>query len=125
MNRVAEYVIYLLIRKEPNFKMGAGKAIAQGGHAIHGLMTSDFRRGTGNETLFRKYSRGDSPKIACRATLEEINRAELECYNMKIPTFRVIDAGRTQVEPGSTTVLGVGPVMRETVPEIIKGLKLY
>lgn len=34
------------------------------------------------------------------------------------------DAGRTQIDPGSRTVLGVGPAPRSLVDQVTGGLKL-
>ena len=37
----------------------------------------------------------------------------------------IVDAGRTQVEPGSRTVLAIGPGPKDIVDTLTGGLKLY
>ncbi len=32
-----------------------------------------------------------------------------QCKNNNIPAYMVADAGRTQIDPGTVTVLGIGP----------------
>ena len=41
-----------------------------------------------------------------------------------IPTYLVVDAGRTQIEPGSKTVWGIGPAPAELIDQITGKLKL-
>ncbi|CAF1543725.1 unnamed protein product, partial [Rotaria sordida] len=40
-------------------------------------------------------------------------------------TCLIRDAGRTQIEPGSKTVLGIGPAPSKLINEITRHLKLY
>lgn len=44
---------------------------------------------------------------------------------MHLITSVIKDAGRTQISPGSRTVLGVGPATGKDVNEITGHLKLY
>lgn len=56
-----------------------------------------------------------------KETLENI---KAECKKLKIPTYLVADAGRTQIEAGSVTVLGIGPEISEKLNKITGKLKL-
>ena len=41
-----------------------------------------------------------------------------------VPTYIVVDAGRTQVAPNSRTVMAVGPALEDQVNQVTGGLKL-
>lgn len=62
-----------------------------------------------------------APEHAGPAFLHE--RAE-QATSLGLPTFLVADAGRTQVAPGSETVLAVGPGPAQTVDAITGDLRL-
>lgn len=41
-----------------------------------------------------------------------------------LPLYRVVDAGRTEVEPGTTTVLAIGPGVVDAVNSVTGDLSL-
>jgi PTH2 family peptidyl-tRNA hydrolase len=43
---------------------------------------------------------------------------------MRIPNELIMDAGLTQLPPGTTTVLGIGPDTDEKIDAIVHSLKL-
>ena len=45
--------------------------------------------------------------------------------NPPIPNYYVMDAGRTEIEPNSITVLAIGPDLNEKINSITGSLKLY
>jgi len=51
----------------------------------------------------------------------EIKILKSNCVNI----FPIFDAGRTQIEPNSLTILISTPITDDKVPEIIKSMKLY
>ncbi len=113
-----EYVMYLIVRTD--LKMSKGKIAAQCSHAVQWLVVNNIRKKS-----FKEYLRGCHPKICLKVPTEsEMDRIKEWCERNQITHYQVVDAGRTQVPPNSKTVLGVGPIRRSNVPEIIKTLKL-
>ena len=112
-----EYVMYLLVRKD--LKMGKGKIAAQCGHAVQELIEKcplDVKR---------KYYKTGCAKIVLQIGSED----ELmeKCQEVRKKTFLyslVVDAGKTQIESGSKTVLGIGPVKKDEIHQIVGDLKL-
>ncbi len=111
-----EYVLYLVVRVD--LGMTKGKIVAQCGHAVQGLLLESPK------AVLHKYIHGSSAKIALRINgLAEMDNIINKCILNKIPYHQVIDAGLTQVQPGTSTALGIGPVRRDAY-DFIKDLKL-
>jgi peptidyl-tRNA hydrolase, PTH2 family len=49
---------------------------------------------------------------------------QAKANELRIPSYLVADAGHTQIEAGSLTVLGMGPVTADQVNAITGSLKL-
>jgi PTH2 family peptidyl-tRNA hydrolase len=65
------------------------------------------------------------PKVVVKVDSEEELLSIAENSRSKgLPTTIIRDAGRTQIAPGSKTVLGVGPGISEMVDQITNHLKL-
>merc|ERR1711934_1264356 len=82
----ANYKMVLCVRMD--LKMGKGKIAAQCGHAKVTLQVKD------EEAMLDLYQR--AKKIG-------------------VPTYIVVDAGRTQIAPNSRTVMSVGPAPEDSV----------
>jgi peptidyl-tRNA hydrolase, PTH2 family len=113
-----------------SLKMGKGKMCAQVGHAVETL-TEDLLKKPTQDYVNWKFSL--RRKIVLRATQEEIQefldraakpvkKGEEKIDNDSFITVR--DAGLTQVDPGSLTVLGFVPMASKSRPEFLKNLKL-
>ena len=64
-------------------------------------------------------------KIALKVpTGEEMERIRRLACQEGLVNYQVVDAGRTQVAPGSKTVLAIGPAPIKTIDEITGHLKL-
>jgi len=51
-----------------------------------------------------------SKKIVVKVPSYEVLKELYDkCQKEKIPSYMISDAGKTQVEPGTVTVLGIGP----------------
>ena len=110
--------MYLIVRTD--LKMSKGKIAAQCAHAVQWLVVNNI-----HSRSFQKYLRGCHPKICLKIPSEsEMDIIAYWCSRNKITHYQVVDVGRTQVPPNSKTVLGVGPILRTEVPEIIRDLKL-
>lgn len=55
---------------------------------------------------------------------DELLKVASASRKMGLVTSLIRDAGRTQIEPGSKTVLGVGPDVCEAIDDVTRHLKL-
>jgi PTH2 family peptidyl-tRNA hydrolase len=131
-------VLYIVVRKE--LKMSAGKVGAQIGHAVQKLLLRYFKdqvlskskqlaelRLIGEKELSRvevltKWCDSASTKVVLGATDAEFSSLVEE---MGKDIFLVKDAGKTQVEAGTSTVLCLWPQKKSEVSESIRRLPLY
>jgi PTH2 family peptidyl-tRNA hydrolase len=60
-------------------------------------------------------------KVDSEAKLQELAR---NAFAQGISPAKIYDAGRTQLEPGTLTTLGIGPAPEEKIDPLIKDLKL-
>nr|XP_040241008.2 probable peptidyl-tRNA hydrolase 2 [Anopheles coluzzii] len=115
-----EYKMVLVVRND--LKMGKGKIAAQCGHAAVGAYESGVRN---TPAVIRKWQNGGQAKIALKVDTEE---AMMEIYRTakanKLNCCLIRDAGRTQIEPNTKTVLAVGPAPNVAVDSVTGHLKL-
>lgn len=110
-----ELRIALLVRQD--LKMDKGKIAGQCCHACFGLMSVSK-----NQDL--KYW-SECAKIVLKvSTLEEMNDLRSRLTGMGIISYLVHDAGKTQIEAGSATVLAIGPAKKRDLDKILGHLKL-
>lgn len=108
-----------------DLEMTKGKVAAQCAHAAIAAYISS---GKNYKTL---RWRNDWMKYGCaKITLKCPNENLMLEYSRKakkigLTTESIIDAGRTQIAPGSRTVLAIGPGPVELVDTVTKSLKLY
>lgn len=57
-------------------------------------------------------------------SLEELEELMGKAQSLGLTAEVIQDAGRTQIDPGSLTVLGVGPAPKSVVDRVTGGLKL-
>ena len=113
----------MVLAVRTDLKMGKGKAAAQCCHAAVGA-----------------YQRAESQQMASIVAWESRGTAkvalkvpdEAEMMSLKdmakaagLVTYVVADAGRTQIEPGSLTVLAIGPGPVPIIDSVAGHLKLY
>lgn len=106
-----------------SLKMGVGKIAAQVGHATLGLY--QFLQGQAEQTEgLRSWEERGSKKVVLRGeSAKELLELKRKAYELKVVNIVVHDAGHTQVEPGSLTVLALfGRI--EAVNQITGKLKL-
>ncbi|XP_078731151.1 peptidyl-tRNA hydrolase 2, mitochondrial isoform X1 [Lampetra fluviatilis] len=121
MSEGGEWKLVLVVRSD--LKMGKGKVAAQCAHAA----VSAFRQaGARHADALRHWELGGQAKVVTRVP-DEVGLAELLAHAraLGLPVSLVRDAGRTQVAPGTCTVLGVGPGPAGAVDRVTGHLKLY
>ena len=99
------YKMVLVVNTE--LKMGVGKIAAQVGHATLGLY-SYLQTQCACQAGVKSWQDSGSKKIVLRGeSAQELLDLKRKAYECHIPNIIVHDAGRTQVEPGSLTVLAL------------------
>ncbi|KAG2383163.1 hypothetical protein C9374_004500 [Naegleria lovaniensis] len=120
----------LLVRCDLN--MGKGKMCAQCGHASLGAHRSihhKVKKNPNNEQYkeqlrwLNKWHHFGAAKVALKVDANQMKQYENEAKKRGLPTYRVLDAGKTQVEPGTATVVAIGPCPARLL-EFTKDLKL-
>lgn len=75
---------------------------------------------------FDRWIDGGQRKIVVKAQdLKTLRELHARAEQQGLVAVLVQDAGLTEVEPGTTTVLGVGPAPDEVVDKVTGGLPLY
>jgi len=120
-NGFGEYKMVLVVRQD--LGMGKGKVAAQCCHAAVGLCKQLEKS---NPKLLHQWEQTACAKVVVKApdetTLVDLTR---KGRSLGLETCLVKDAGRTQIAPGSKTVLGVGPGPVDLVDKVTGHLKLY
>lgn len=110
----------ILIRTD--LKMSTGKKCAQACHAS--VTASDLVR-TLNKKVWKNWKNFGQKKVVLKAkNMEDIKDIYIKVNKQDIPCFIVKDAGLTQLEPGTITALGIGPVLSTKIDEITGELPL-
>jgi len=103
-------------------KMGKGKIAAQCCHACLGVWKKLWRR---RDPVLKVWEECGQAKVTLQVKDEE---AMLDLYQrakkIGVPTYIVVDAGRTQIAPNSRTVMAVGPAPEDSVNQVTGHLKL-
>ncbi len=114
-----EYKQAIILRSD--LGMDKGKLVSQGAHAS---IASAYKTMQKNPEIFREWM-GSMKKIVLKVSSEkELMELKIRAAKAKLVAEIIRDAGRTQVEPGSVTALGIGPDTDDKVDAIIKDLKL-
>ena len=112
----------MIIAVRKDLKMSKGKIAAQCGHAAVGGSSKAYKH---TPTFWHNWSEFGVTKIACWVENEEdMNNLEKEAKESGLVTYKVRDAGYTEVPPNSITVLSVGPAPIEFIDKVTKRLKL-
>ncbi|XP_059400494.1 peptidyl-tRNA hydrolase 2, mitochondrial-like [Carassius carassius] len=121
MGESGEFKMILVVRTD--LKMGKGKVAAQCSHAAVSAYKQVQRR---NPELLKQWEYCGQPKVVVKAPDEDCLLELLShAKEVGLPVSLIQDAGRTQIAPGSRTVLGVGPGPADLVDKVTGHLKLY
>lgn len=100
--------------------MAPGKLAAQVAHAS--LMAYQATDQAGRDA----WTDSGQKKVVLRADDEQtLHDLHAQARAADLPTALVTDAGHTQLEPGTTTALAVGPAADDRVDAITGDLQLY
>lgn len=102
-----------------DLKMGKGKIAAQASHASIGAFVK--ADGKDKELWLREGMMKIVVKVSSEKELDEVYK---NARGMKLPTDIVSDAGRTQLEPGTKTAVGIGPAEDDKIDAVTGKMKL-
>jgi PTH2 family peptidyl-tRNA hydrolase len=110
----------ILVRKD--LKLTKGKLAVQVAHAS---LCSALKVKQINPKLFDEWLNFGQKKVVLKVEDEaELHEFQKKSASMRIPNELIRDAGLTQLPPGTTTVLGIGPDEDEKIDAIVGKLSL-
>ncbi|EDW60367.2 probable peptidyl-tRNA hydrolase 2 [Drosophila virilis] len=108
-----------------DLKMGKGKTAAQCAHAAVMCYQHAAQGSEAQNALLQRWCRMGQPKIVLRVdSYEQLNGLQLQAQQADVVAALVRDAGRTQLEAGTATVLGLGPATAAELDKLVAHLKL-
>ncbi len=117
---VLEFKQVIVIRRD--LKMGSGKTAVQASHAsVLGVekVKSEKRR------WYDEWRDTGQAKIAVKVkSLDELMKVKQHAEDLDLPVVQVNDSGLTQLQPGTTTCIAIGPAPTELIDKVTKDLKL-
>lgn len=101
--------------------MGKGKIAAQVGHACV-LGAENVRK---SHPEWYKEWWGEQKKIVLKVSgIKELQEVKKGAIELNLPWSEVSDAGYTQLAPGTTTCISIGPAHGNMIDKITRDLKL-
>ncbi|MDG6915841.1 MAG: peptidyl-tRNA hydrolase [Nitrososphaerota archaeon] len=117
---MAEVKQVIVVRSD--LKMGKGKTAAQVAHAALDAAEGARRRNPGWYDAWRE--QGQAKVVVKVEGEEELLDLQRQARALGLPVSLIQDRGLTQLEPGTTTCLGVGPAPSGEVDKVTGKLKL-
>lgn len=118
-----EFTHKLVIVIRTDLNLSCGKACAQAGHAAVECVLRARRRRP--EWFRRWYAEGQRKVVLGAQSKDEIIDLRQMAESRGIPCALVVDAGLTEVRPGTPTCIGIGPGPNQEIDRITGGLPLY
>ncbi|MCS3923185.1 peptidyl-tRNA hydrolase Pth2 [Methanosalsum natronophilum] len=114
---MTDYKQCIIIRDD--LKLSKGKLAVQVAHAAVSSME------WASKDDIEKWKKGGQKKVVLRVkTLRDMFEMKEIARKNNLPTALIKDAGLTQIEPGTITVLGIGPAEVDRLDRITGDLKL-
>ncbi len=120
LSKPTNYKMTIVVRKDLN--MSVGKIAAQVGHAVLNCYKEALYL---NNNYVKNWENSGSAKIVLQVnSLKELNEIKELAKLNKLPYAMIADAGRTEVEPGTVTVISIGPGPVDEVDKVTGRLEL-
>lgn len=111
----------LVVRTD--LKMGKGKAAAQCSHATLAAYRMAKKK---QPQVLRIWECSGQPKVVVKTeTEDDLTMILAQARSLGMVSAIIQDAGRTQIEAGSKTVVAVGPASADLVDKVTGHLKLF
>ena len=104
-----------------DLKMGKGKIAAQVSHACV-LGTEHVRRS--HPEWYQEWWSGQEKVVLKVSGIKDLQKVKMHAIDLNIPWSEVTDAGHTQIAPGTTTCISLGPAPENLIDRITGDLKL-
>ena len=115
-----EYKLTVVVRED--LGLSKGKIAAQVGHAS---VACALKAKKGKRTWFRAWMDEGQRKVVLRVKgREALLDLQQEGRALGLTTALITDAGLTEVPPGTTTCIGIGPGPEDTVDRVTGELRL-
>jgi len=111
------YKQVIAVRKD--LKMDKGKLAAQVAHA-----SLEAYKKAGPREIECWEAEGMKKVVVAVKDIKELMLIKEKVKKANLPYSVIRDAGKTQLEPGTVTALGIGPAKEESIDIITKSLKL-
>lgn len=102
--------------------MGTGKIAAQVAHAA--VMGAERTKAHKREWFDSWFEGGQAKVVVKVQSMEELIEVRKRAESLRLPVVQVQDSGLTQIPPGTTTCIGIGPAPAELVDRVTSDLKL-
>ncbi|MEM4700384.1 MAG: peptidyl-tRNA hydrolase Pth2 [Candidatus Nezhaarchaeales archaeon] len=110
----------IVVRED--LKMSKGKLAAQAAHAA--IMAAEQARNTKAEWWSAWFTSSQKKVVLKARDLEELMKVERDARELGLPTAIVIDAGLTELPPGTPTAVGIGPAPSDLIDMVTGKLRL-
>lgn len=111
------YKQVIVIRSD--LKMSKGKVAAQASHAAVDASHKADKK------ILTEWKKEGQKKVILKVKSEaELLALEEKCKKLKLVCSLISDAGRTELEPGTITALGIGPDSEEKINKVTGSLPL-
>lgn len=101
--------------------MGKGKIAAQVGHAC--VLGAEHVRKS-NPAWFEQWWTGQEKVVVKVYGIKELQEVKRHAIDLNLPWSEVSDAGHTQLAPGTTTCISIGPAPEDLIDKVTGDLKL-
>ncbi len=118
MREIMEYKQAIIIRNDLGMKKG--KIASQASHAS---ISAFLKAQQMNSNVCDEWLLGQK-KIVLKVNSEKELLIIFEKLKKLLPCALIKDAGRTQIDPGTITALGIGPALESEIDKYTKDLKL-
>lgn len=110
-----------VIAVRTDLDMGKGKIAAQVGHAC--VLGAEHVRKS-HPDWFDAWWHGQEKVVVRVSGIRELQTIRTGAVDLGLPWSEVTDAGHTQIAPGTTTCISIGPAPENLVDKITGDLKL-
>ena len=106
-----------------DLKMGKGKTAAQVAHAALDAAEAARRK---HPSWYESWREGGQAKVVVKTEGGEsaLDDLQKQARSLGLPVSLIVDRGLTQLEPGTTTCLGIGPGPAAEIDKVTGKLKL-